>query len=309
MNHERIKKAELKKKSEDLGIPFSSILAGYIVEEFMYLVSDSEFSKNLWLKNEDVFEIGGYQENFYLTLDFIYHTEEKIVKTDKLVAGQKLSKELAELMLQNIFVKEKTKGIRWKWNYQWIDEQLKVQVTAEYEEMKVPFSVEVRPHYLHGITPEKRMRKLFMHENEEIEYRHYPAETILAEQLLEIVTYLELVSSMKCYDIAYRIISKEPVDGRRIKDTLTLLCEENGISRTEDRGSMIAGYKDYGYMAKRWEKYAKPLRKEKNSNVVIPTWQELMERLNRFLTPIWNCISRDEIFFGDWMPELGRYLD
>lgn len=309
MNHERIKKAELKKKSEDLGIPFSSMLAGYIIEEFMYLVSASEFSRNLWLKNEDVFEIDSYQENFYLTLDFIYHAEEKIVKTDKMIAGQKLSAELAEIMLQAVFVKEKTKGIRWKWQYQWDLEQLKVQVTAEYEEMKVPFSIEVRPHYLHGVTPEKRTRTLFMHEKEEINYRHYPAESILAEQLLEMLTYLELISSMKCYDIAYQIISKEPVDGRRIKDTLELLCEKNNISLTEERGSMIAGYKDYAYMEKRWEKYVKPLRKDKNASGQIPTWQELMERLSRFVIPIWNCICKDEIFFGDWMPELGRYLD
>ncbi len=309
MNHERIKKVELKKKSEDLDIPFSNMLAGYMVEEFMYLVSESDFSRNLWLKNEDIFEIENYQENFYLTLDFIYHADEKVVKTGKMEAGQKLSAELAEYMLQNIFVKEKTKGVRFKWKHEWTGELLKVEVVAEYEEMKVPFSIEIRPHYLHGITPEKRTRKLFMHKKEEINYRHYPAETILAEQLLEMVTYLELISSMKCYDIAYQIISKEPVDGRRIKDTLELLCEKNNISRTEDRGNMIAGYKDYAYMAKRWEKYAKPLRKEKNASAEIPSWQELMERLGRFFLPIWNCICKDEIFFGDWMPELGRYLD
>lgn len=309
MNHERIKKVELKKKSEDLDIPFSNMLAGYMVEEFMYLVSESDFSRNLWLKNEDIFEIENYQENFYLTLDFIYHADEKVVKTGKMEAGQKLSAELSELMFQNIFVREKTKGIRFKWEFQWEEELLKAEVIAEYEEMKVPFSIIIRPHYLHGITPEKRTRKLFMHEKEEIHYRHYPAETILAEQLLEMVTYLELISSMKCYDIAYQIISKEPVDGRRIKDTLELLCEKNNISRTEDRGNMIAGYKDYTYMAKRWEKYAKPLRKEKNSAIQVPNWQELMQRLNGFFLPIWNCICKDEIFFGDWMPELGRYLD
>ena len=309
MEHERIKKAELKKKSEDFGVPFSNILAGYIIEEMMYLISDSDFSKYLWLKNEDIFEIGSYQENFYMTLDFIYHAEEKISKTGKMIPGQKLSEELAEMMCASIFVREKTKGIRWKWSYEWIDEQIKMDVKAEYEEMIVPFSVTIKPLYLQGITPEKRSRRLLMHKKEEITYCHYPVETILAEQLLEIVTYLELVSSMKCYDITYQIISKEPVDGRRIKDTLSLLCEKNGVSCTEDRGSMIAGYKDYTYMAKRWEKYAKPLRKDKNSAVQIPTWQELMERLNSFLIPIWNCICKDEIFFGDWMPELGRYLD
>lgn len=309
MNHERIKKAELKKKSEELGIPFSSALAAYVIEEMMYLVSDSDFSKCLWLKNEDIFEIEGYQENFYFTLEFIYHSDDKISKADKLAAGQKLSAELVEAMLQNIFVKEKTKGIRWRWKEQWEDGKVKVEVTAEYEEMFVPFSIIITQLYLQGIASEKRRRRLLMQKNEEIIYRHYPAETILAEQLLEIVTYLELVSSMKCYDIAYQIISRESVDGRRVKDTLELLCEKNGVSQSQDRGAMVAAYKNYAYMAKRWEKYAKPLRKEKDTSLQIPDWKELMERLNCFLAPVWSCISRDEIFFGDWMPELGRFLD
>ena len=29
----------------------------------------------------------------------------------------------------------------------------------------------------------------------------------------------------------------------------------------------------------------------------------------KFLTPIFEGILKDEIFLGDWMPELGRYLD
>ena len=27
-----------------------------------------------------------------------------------------------------------------------------------------------------------------------------------------------------------------------------------------------------------------------------------------FLRPVWNAMCRDEVFFGDWMPDLERYL-
>jgi hypothetical protein len=27
-----------------------------------------------------------------------------------------------------------------------------------------------------------------------------------------------------------------------------------------------------------------------------------------FLRPVWNAMCRDEVFFGDWMPELERFL-
>ena len=51
MKHTIIEKAALKAKSEETGIPFSNLLAGYVLEELMYLIEDSPFSLFLWLKN------------------------------------------------------------------------------------------------------------------------------------------------------------------------------------------------------------------------------------------------------------------
>ena len=50
MKHTIIEKAALKAKSEETGIPFSNLLAGYVLEELMYLIEDSPFSLFLWLK-------------------------------------------------------------------------------------------------------------------------------------------------------------------------------------------------------------------------------------------------------------------
>lgn len=44
MKHTIIEKAALKAKSEETGIPFSNLLAGYVLEELMYLIEDSPFS-------------------------------------------------------------------------------------------------------------------------------------------------------------------------------------------------------------------------------------------------------------------------
>ena len=48
MKHTIIEKAALKAKSEETGIPFSNLLAGYVLEELMYLIEDSPFSLFLW---------------------------------------------------------------------------------------------------------------------------------------------------------------------------------------------------------------------------------------------------------------------
>ena len=55
----------------------------------------------------------------------------------------------------------------------------------------------------------------------------------------------------------------------------------------------------------RWEQY-----KKRNELSVI--WEELLNELKAFFDPIFEAIASEEegrSFFGDWIPELGRYLD
>ena len=67
MEHNQIKKADLKKKSEEQKIPFSNLLAGYVIEELFYLVYDSEFGEELWLKNDRIPGVETYREQLYFS--------------------------------------------------------------------------------------------------------------------------------------------------------------------------------------------------------------------------------------------------
>ena len=70
----------------------------------------------------------------------------------------------------------------------------------------------------------------------------------------------------------------------------------------EKRIEMLESYDTYTYMKKRWEKY---VRKQGMENV---SWETVLHRIVLFLRPVWNAMCRDEVFFGDWMPDLERYL-
>ena len=74
MKHTIIEKAALKAKSEKTGIPFSNLLAGYVLEELMYLIEDSPFSLFLWLKNSGALGVEQYRKKNLLTLDFASET-------------------------------------------------------------------------------------------------------------------------------------------------------------------------------------------------------------------------------------------
>ena len=54
-------------------------------------------------------------------------------------------------------------------------------------------------------------------------------------------------------------------------------------------------------MRKRWTAACKKVRKEK-------PWEDALDIIVAFLEPVWNALCNNEIFFDDWMPELGRYL-
>ena len=107
MKHTIIEKAALKAKSEETGIPFSNLLAGYVLEELMYLIEDSPFSLFLWLKNSGALGVEQYRKKNLLTLDFAYVTDPRAMKREGIVPGQELSLKMGYVMLAYILKVER----------------------------------------------------------------------------------------------------------------------------------------------------------------------------------------------------------
>ena len=56
-------------------------------------------------------------------------------------------------------------------------------------------------------------------------------------------------------------------------------------------------------MKKKWKIM---LRRQKRNG---PEWDEALDVIMQFVRPLWDAVCENKIFFSDWMPELGRYLD
>ena len=37
-------------------------------------------------------------------------------------------------------------------------------------------------------------------------------------------------------------------------------------------------------------------------------YEEMILTVKKFIEPLWEAIQKEEIFFGDWMPEPERYI-
>ena len=173
---------------------------------------------------------------------------------------------------------------------------------GEMDGMEVPLEVKLIPFEDRNCISEKGELSLFMEEKKTIVYRKYPSENLLADNLCQIMSQLELIDSMEAYETVDEILRTQSISGRRLVDELTDLTAKTPKILRLKRMQQLESYRDYTYMKKRWEKYAKATKRE------LPEWQDVMDRLVKFTEPVWRAVCKKEIFFDDWMPELERFL-
>lgn len=305
MKHAVITKAQLKAESERLQIPFPNLLAGYLLEELLYLVTESEYGACLWLKNDGILGVEQYRKReSSLMLDFAYILNPKVMEKGEPGPGQRISLKVAYLMLLQFLEKEKTPKIKWKGKAVLKENGAELEIVGEFEEMTVPLRVCVTEALVEdNFMPMQKEFVPFMAPGEKISYLKYPGELLLTEQLGVVLKQMELIPDMEHYLQIYRILSEYSADGRHVKEKLVQLCEREHISMEEERVKELVSYREYGYMKKRWEKYLRHCGKTE------PGWEEVVDKLEKFLGPIWQAVCKDEVFFGDWMPDLERFFD
>lgn len=125
----------------------------------------------------------------------------------------------------------------------------------------------------------------------------------LAKNLVWIMRNMELIYEMDAYGETYEILKTQVIDGHRMRDILAQQCREAGLSPSRKMLDKILDYRSYPVMQKKWKQY---LQKQRKSQ---PSWEEVLSLMEVFYGKMWESIVDDTIFFGDWMPELGRYLD
>lgn len=292
-----------KSKTDDISL--SDLLYGYIVEDLMCRVCASSFKEHLWLCNESVLGESVYRKASKESLEFFYMENKKTFAKSSIEAGDALDAKVLELLLKEVFSKESFhQGEETSWTYQYEekDNQIFVKLNATYIQMQVPVTMYIKPVVLSSQKPKKRELISLFQQRRVCEYYSYSKESILTESLFEIIHKMELISDMEHYDVVNEILKEQSLSGRYILEDLKAMAAKSPKMISVKRLEQIASYKNYGYMKKKWQQYCRQQKRE------MTTWEELMDRLMNFLSPLWKALCEDEIFFDDWMPELGRFL-
>ncbi len=167
---------------------------------------------------------------------------------------------------------------------------------------RIPFELHLIPFPAHEVFLQTKSGVL-RQTQENFTYRMFPPEEYLTLAFYEIIKELELIKDMSWYHGVYDMLCAESVNGRKFWESLNHLIKEYPIPSLEKRMDTLKSYRDYGYMQKRWKSHCK--RKKET----YPQWEDVMGLSVTFLEPVFEGVLKDEVFLGDWMPQLGRYLD
>ncbi len=230
----------------------------------------------------------GYKEKLWMKR----RLEPEYIESGLTFYPAKNNRQEMQEQLRNLFQKERLGENNLPFS---VETKNRIVLEFEVEKYRVPFFIEVEPYREVELYPVEETL-------EGMKYYRFPTEEYLAHGFYEVFDKLELLNHLFWYKEIYDILLTETIDGRKVRDCLGKLLETKKIPSFEKRLDTIKSYEDYGYMKKKWKS------EKKRQNQEFPEWKEVISLLVAFISPIFHAIIQDEIFFEDWMPQLGRYL-
>lgn len=280
--------AGVKSKCEELGIPFSNLASAFMVEEALSVIADSYYSDHFILRNASELTLSIYRRKLVHQLSFYY-------------TGAFTVRDLA-IVLTRTLIREKKSGITWEMGLHLTGEdRARVLMKGDLNGISVPFelSLEAVPP---DIQAKKETFRLFFTPDAFLTYYAYPKEQALTHAFVDILWRMELIHDMRPYDTVFGILRTESLDGRHIREYIEEALFSRQLTLDKKRWNMLLNYRNDTYMKKKWKTY---LRGEKKDT---PPWAEVIDLMEAFFGPIWESMERDTVFFGDWMPDLRRFL-
>lgn len=287
---------DLDKKEEKMtSIYNTAIIAAEII---LKNIGDAPWNSRMLLKTDDFLEDSKYQKVLLDKMEFFTPKEElmdTIAKLETMFQASGESEESINLEeseeLRIIFCRKGRKG-----------NPTKLFLEIYKAPYRIPFELHLIPFPDHEIFSQEKSG-IVMQTQENFTYRTFPPEEYLTLAFYEIIKELELIKDMSWYHGVYDVLCKEPVNGRKFWESLNHLIRDYPIPSLEKRMETLNSYRNYPYMQKRWKSHCK--RKKET----YPQWEEVIGLSVAFLEPVFEGVLKDEVFLGDWMPQLGRYLD
>lgn len=286
----------LKKYASENSLPFSQVLGWYVTGIVLHLIEKSRFSDNLIIVHP--YSLDANQDLHILEegIKAVYIPDDGISANEGFVPGCPYTDDFRERLIFKIQEMASLEKL-----------PLVIRIPSKmakpefyYEDMYVPVNLEISE----GSDEYRQLMSLSFSDPEitEINVFMYPAEKMAAGYIAQIMDRLELISEMEIYLYLYELLTHVTMSGRDICENIRQMHEE-AWRPSQKKLDILLSFGHNTYMKKKWKVL---LRRHK---LRTPSWEEVIQLLQVFLEPIYNSLTTDIIFFADWMPDLGRYLD
>ena len=274
-----------------------NILKAYILEELILTVKRMGFLDNLWLVGKEELIETGHTGRDEIKLFFLYREDERILENEGFKPGCRFGTDFCADFLAEM-VKNSIPQIR----LEPVGVDLhSISLEVYYESMYVPATIYISPERRDSLVPGKMNMELPVHE-ETVSILCYPIEQEAALHFFIIIKDLELINEMEHYYYLYKIFSTYTIDGVRFQNALSTLLNDNDISIDDKRWQLLLSYRSYSYMKNKWRNW---IKRQKELSL---SWDNIFDTLENAVSPVREAMVSGEVFFGDWMPGLGRYL-
>ena len=293
METKLLKEAYVRKRSEQLQIPFDQFLAAIIVENFIRKLQTSDFRDVIWLKNTNYLQIETYQKKVNRRIE-LYIKESDLLHFKK----NEVSRVFAEL-----FRNAKADEIHWNYQISETKNTIECNLSGTILSVKVPIKISMRRIEKEELCPEEQELSIVWMEEEKIRICCYPQDVLLVENFIKIMQQLELINDLFCYMDIYDILRKKEFSGRVVQNILIKSCEASQLAIEKEKFERLMSYRNSAYMKKKWKAF---LRHEKKTE---PDWNRMLDLIDHFFRKIWESMCDNLIYLGDWIPEVERYID
>lgn len=284
------------KKAELLNVPFHNMIAAAVAEQTIERLFSGAFSRTVCLRNAGGFNIEAYRKEAPLKIDLQYLVRNSV--SSGIVAGKPIDEDVLEELSSSLFPRKDSDFLKWKVKF--IGKS--IYALGNMENYEIPLEVNFFESNEEDFLPVNEELKMTMESEKSIKVLTYPVEKRLADIYTLIFEKLELLGELSPYLDVVDITRNNFISGRKFAEFLAESCKKNNVALDYKRFEILKSYVNNKYMAKKWKSL---LRVKKLQG---PSWAEALYRTCFFIKPVWQVLSNDEVFFDDWMPELGKFM-
>lgn len=280
MNNSQIKMKILFEKSNSLQIPYENLIAGCAIETIIELLFAKGKKTGLELCNGKEFSIAGYQKKCFDRMELR-------VKPN----AEADLRQILENCFENSCVSlDREAGKK----------EGKFSALVQIDQIQVSIQLLITAKRNEKENKQIRAIPSILDNQKKISFDEYLIEAEIAECLETIAYYMDLIPEIEAYYRLYEIIHSEMVEGRKIVE----LIQKGSQAKlfTPERKEELFAQEFCGERFEKWNLFMKKMKIEE------PDFEQLFRTCKNFAMPLWDAVSKNELFFGDWMPELERFL-